>query len=425
MSLELTTRDESILQGHEGEAKKFAMDMVVRAAEIMGAPHLIDVSFLHVDACHYYGRAHLDFAQYLVANNARFDIPAWTNTLVVNLDGPDIRPDADPTFKEEARALPQLYEAMGAKPVWTCAPYQLPGGPAFGDQIIGSESNAVAYYNSAVGARTNKYGDFLEVCAGLVARTPFAGLHTDEGRRGTVLLDATDIAIEFKREDLFFHVLGHLTGKLAGTGVPVIKGLPTETNKDQLKAMSAAVAASGGVALFHALGVTPEASDLDTVFQGVKPVEKHTINMDMLVGARNELSTINDGPLEMVAIGTPHFSFTEFRTLVDVMDGRRINRAVTFYVTTSRFVRDMAAAEGWIVALEHLGITIVVDTCTYFMPGVKNCRGRVMTNSAKWAYYAPGMLPVDGIVFGSLRECVESAIKGDVWRDRTLVQIMS
>ena len=420
MSLELTSRDQSILNGDEGQARQFAMDMVVRAARIMSAPHLIDVTFLHVDACHYYGRAHLDFAQYLVDHHARFDIPAWTNTLVVNLEGPDIRPDADRDFKDEAYRLPKLYESLGAKPVWTCAPYQLPGGPGFGDQIIGSESNAVAYYNSVVGARTNKYGDFLEVCAGLVARTPFAGLHTDEGRQGTILLDVSEFSDELKSENLFHHVLGYLVGKLAGSGVPVIKGLLGNTTADQLKAISAAVAASGGVGLFHAIGVTPEAPDQSTAFHGDHPETEIMVTRDMMVNARDELSTINDGPLDMVAVGTPHFSFSEFESLVTLLDGRHIRRGVTFYVTTSRFVRDVAADEGWVASLEASGITVVVDTCTYFMPGVKDCQGRVMTNSGKWAYYAPGMLPVEGVVFGSLRECVESAIIGSVRRDPAL-----
>lgn len=425
MSLQLSSRDERILAGDEGEAKQFAMEMVVRAATILNAPCLIDVGFVHIDACHYYGRVHLDFARYLTTRNARFPVPAWTNTLPVNLEGPDIRPDADDVTRDEARQLPALYERMGAKPVWTCAPYQLPGGPVQGDQIIGSESNAVAYYNSVVGARTNKYGDFLEVCAGLVARAPYAGLHTDAARRGTVLVDASGFPDEIKSENLFHHVLGYLTGKIAGSGIPVIRGLPSSTSEDQLKAISAAVAASGSVGLFHAIGVTPEAPDRISAFHGGEPDRIITVSADMMRKALDELSTVSSGTVNMVAVGTPHFSLTEFAALVALLDGRPIHPDVIFYATTSRFVKDMASKEGWIESLEQSGVTVVVDTCTYFMPGVRNCRGRVMTNSAKWAYYAPGMLPVDGVVFGSLRECVETAISGTVWRDTLLWEALS
>ena len=118
----------------------------------------------------------------------------------------------------------------------------------------------------------------------------------------------------------------------------------------------------------------------------------------------------------MVALGTPHFSFTEFARLMPLLDGRKIHPDVAFYVSTSRHIAALAAEKGWIEALEKAGVTVLVDTCTYFTPAVRGCKGRVMTNSAKWAYYAPGMLPVK-VAFGSLQDCVESAVRGEVSRD--------
>lgn len=419
MTLELSDGERSMLDGGQGEALQFAMNVVVRAAQVMGAPFLIDASFVHVDACHYYGQAHVDFAQYLVDRGAQFKIPAWTNTLPINLRGPDVRDDEDLQFKTQSRKLAQLYLKLGAKPVWTCAPYQLPGGPGFGDQIVGSESNAVAFYNSAVGARTNKYGDFLDVCAGLVGRVPFAGLHTDSGRCGTVLLTLEDIPQAMLKEDVFHHVLGYVMGVEVGSGVPVIEGLSDDTSNDQLKAISAAGAASGGVGLFHAVGVTPEAPTTQAAFQNGSPSRTLSVTPAMIARARDALSTTEPGPLNMVAVGTPHFSFTEFEKLTPLMAGRKVNGDVAFYVSTSRHVYELSRAEGWIDILKTSGVQVVVDTCTYFHPAVRRCRGRVMTNSAKWAYYAPGMLPIE-VAFGSLSECAESAIRGDVWRDPTL-----
>lgn len=417
--LELSERDRALFDGAEGEALQFAMDVVVRAARVMQAPRLIDVSFSHIDACHYYGVAHVDFAQYLVDRGARFAIPAWANTIPVNLTGADVRDDEDRDFKNQARKLSRLYTELGINPVWTCAPYQLPGGPEFGDHIVGSESNAVAYYNSAVGARTNKYGDFLDVCAGLVGRVPYAGLHTDASRRGTVLFTLADIPEPLRHEDIFHHVLGYLIGREAGSGIPVIDGLPRATTKDQLKAISAAGAASGGVGLFHAVGVTPEAPTREAAFQNQPPERAVSITPAMLMNARDSLSTSRPGRLNMVAAGTPHFSYTEFEKLVPLMAGRKVHPDVAFYVSTNRHVRDLARAKGWIEILETTGIRVVVDTCTYFHPAVRRCQGRVMTNSAKWAYYAPGMLPVE-VAFGSLAECAESAVRGEVWRDSAL-----
>ena len=406
-----------MLSGDLGEALQFAMQVVVRAAEISQAPYLIDASFVHIDACHYYGRAHVDFAQYLFDRGAIFEIPAWTNTVPVSLVAPDIRPDADPEFQTDARHLAQLYTDLGARTVWTCAPYQLPDGPVLGDQIVGSESNAVTYFNSVVGARTNKYGDFLDVCAGLTGRVPFAGLHTDAGRRGQMCFDISAINPELRDTEIFCHVLGHLLGRHSGSKIPVIEGLPASTSVDSLKAISAASAASGGVAMFHAVGVTPEAKTAAQAFQGGGPESTVTVTADMLIESRDALSGASPGPLNMVALGTPHFSITEFERLVALIGGKRVHDDVTFYVSTSRFVAALAREAGWLQVLEDASVQVVVDTCTYFSPAVRACRGTVMTNSAKWAYYAPGMLPVQ-VAFGSLADCVESSLHGEIRRDQ-------
>ena len=420
--LELDDRDRALAEGDEGEAMALAMRVVVRAAEITGATRLQDITFAHIDACFYNGQAHVDFAQFMVDNGARLAVPSWTNTSLVSQVNEDVRPRSDdPVVVGGAHRLMRLYEQLGCEPVWTCAPYQLPGGPGLGDHIVGSESNAVTFYNSAVGARTNKYGDYLDVCAALVGRVPCTGLHTDEGRRGQVLFTLDRIPEALRREDIFHHVLGHRVGRVAGSRVPVIVGLPADTNGDGLKAISAAVASSGAVALFHAVGVTPEAPDLDTAFGGADAEDECVVTPAELIAARDSLSVGRGGRVDMVAVGTPHFSFTEFARLVPLLEGRRVHDGTVFYVSTSRYVQAQVEAAGWSPILAAAGVRTIVDTCTYFSPAVRGCRGRVMTNSAKWAYYAPGMLAVES-VFGTLEECVESAVRGEVWRDARLWQ---
>jgi predicted aconitase len=320
-----------------------------------------------------------------------------------------------------AKELMQLYQQLGCRPVWTCAPYQLPGGPQCGDQIVVGESNAVSYYNSVVGARTNKYGDYLDVACALTGHAPFSGLHTDAGRRATLLFDTTAVPDQLKHQDIYFHLLGTLMGQRANGQVPAIDSLDGETGTDALKAISAAGAAAGGIELWHGIGRTPEAADLDTAFQGRRPAQVETITMEALASARASLTSASDGPVNMVALGTPHFSFTEMADLVRDLDGRKISTSTRLAISTSRHVRDLAAGRGWIEALETAGADIIVDTCTYFSPAVRGCKGRVMTNAAKWAWYAPGMLGVE-VCFGSLRECAESAVRGEVWRDPALWQ---
>jgi predicted aconitase len=413
--VDLSASDHELLQGHHGPAMQMAMELVLQAGRILGAKQLIPVTYAHLDACFYNGQAHIDFAQFCLDHDARFSLPTWTNNGVVSATHPhlyDGNPDQE--MVQGARKLMELYDQLGCKPTWTCAPYQIPGGPKFGEHIVVGESNAVTYYNSAVGARTNKYGDYLDVACALVGKAPFAGLHTDEGRRALLHFDVSHLPEALRRENIFHHLLGHHVGRIAGRRVPVVTGLLPTTTKDDLKAVSTAVAASGGVELWHGVGVTPEAPTLDAVFASG---EKHLVSIDDMRRAQAQLSVGVDGSLDMVALGTPHFSAEEFRATVEALDGRRVT--VPFTITTSRFVWDYVKSKGWDAVLQRAGIEIIGDICSYYSPGINGMRGRVMTNSAKWAYYAPGMLPVE-VCFGSLRECVESAIRGEVWRDPAL-----
>ncbi len=394
---------------------QLAMELVMQAARILNAPRLIPVTYAHIDACFYNGQAHIDFAQFMLDHGAKFPIPAWTNNGVVSETHPHFyNGNPDTEMVKGARKLMQLYAALGCKPTWTCAPYQIPGGPKFGEHIVVGESNAVTYYNSVTGARTNKYGDYLDVACALIGKAPFAGLHTNEGRQAELCFDVSNLPERWRRENIFHHLLGHHIGRIAGRRVPVVVGLLTSITTDDLKAVSTAVAASGGVELWHGVGVTPEATSLDAVSNNC---EVHTFSREDLITALSELSTGRDGRLDMVALGTPHFSASEFRAVIEALDGRKSK--VPFTITTSRFVMDYIASKGWSESLKRAGVDVIGDICSYYAPGINGMKGRVITNSAKWAYYAPGMLPVE-VCFGSLRECVESAIAGEVRRDPTL-----
>ena len=420
-TLQLSEQDQARMRGQQGKAMQFAMQTIVAAAEIDQAQSLIDISFAHIDACFYSGRAHLDFIHYMLEHGASLAVPSWTNNGLVSLNDLSVRDPMATREMNEAKQLMEAYIKLGCNPVWTCAPYQLPGGPAFGEHIVGSESNAVSYYNSVVGARTNKYGDYLDVCAAMTGRVPYSYLHRDETRAATILISLEAIPDAVRSSDLFYHLLGHCMGKLCGDRVPLIQGLVMDCSKDDLKAVSAACCSSGSVPLFHALGITPEAMDFDQACQGRSPLETIDLQLSDLARARRELGQLGSGRLDGISLGTPHFSIDEFARLVELLDGRSISPGLVFYLTTSRHVFALAQQRGWVDDLRQAGVDIITDTCTYFSPAVKRLRGRFLTNSAKWAYYAPGMLPVE-VCIASLQECVESAVSGELTLDYRSLQ---
>lgn len=411
----LAERDRALLEGAEGEAAALAMRILLEMARVMGADRMIDVASAHVDGCLYHGAAGLEFAERLVAGGARVAVPTTLNVGSLDLLHPE-RSRVDPAAAAAARRQMDLYVAMGCRPTWTCAPYQLPERPRFGEHVAWAESNAIVFCNSVLGARTNRYGDFIDICVAITGRAPFAGAHRDEERRARLVVRLAGVPDRLLRSDALYPVLGHLIGREAGSAVPAIVGLPPDTGEDRLKALGAAAASSGAVAMFHAVGLTPEAPTLEAATGGAE-VPEVVVTTGRLRRARDELSTAAGDRLAAVSVGTPHASLTELATLARLLgDGQP---AVPVYVSTARDVLHEARERGIAGRLEEAGVRVVTDTCTYLAPIIGEVDGAVMTDSGKWAWYAPGNIGVD-VVFGSLQECVSSALAGRVVRDEGL-----
>jgi predicted aconitase len=323
-----------------------------------------------------------------------------------------------PDWAESARRQMVAYQSMGAVPTWTCAPYQTEMKPEFGQQIAWGESNAIAFANSIIGARTERYPDLLDICAAITGRVPAAGLHLEENRAGQLVMRLEGVPEALQRDDSFYPVLGSLMGALAGEGIPVIEGLTVTPTEDQLKALGAAGASSGAVALFHIVGVTPEAPTLEAALHG-KSVPTHVITMKELRQSWRELTTVNSESLDMVVLGSPHFSIQEFQQLAALLVGKTRHPNVQFLVTSSRAMTTLADKAGLIEPLRQFGAKITVDTCILTTPMLPDEIQVLMTNSAKYAYYSPGLLDKQ-VVFGSLADCVNSAVAGEVVRDETL-----
>ena len=395
-----------MLDGDRGAGVSFAMGLVVKLAEVSGARALVDISGAHIDGCLYHGEAGIDYVEHLVNGGARVAVPTTLNVSSLDLLHPDLYRGSSETAAA-ARRLMDLHEALGCQPTWTCAPYQSPARPALGEQVAWGESNAIVFANSVLGARTNRYGDFADLACAITGRAPLSGLNTDEGRAGTVIVEL-DVDENWLGHELIFPLLGHWIGAKCGNGIPVIVGFDDRVDEDDLKALGAAAASSGATAMFHAVGVTPEAITIDEATRG-REIPKLTVTGSDLKAIRESLG-FERSRLGAVSVGTPHMSVAEMTRLAGLVKGRE--SGVPFYVSTSRSVyREVAPAV--VAALEDFGATVVTDTCTYITPIIGEVQGAVMTNSAKWAYYAPGNLGVD-VAFGSLAECVASATAGRV-----------
>jgi predicted aconitase len=203
---------------------------------------------------------------------------------------------------------------------------------------------------------------------------------------------------------------------VAGSRVVAIMGLPSGISEDRLKAIGAAAASSGSVGMFHAVGSTPEAPDLESALGGREPGRTITIGPDQLRQARDDLTTAAGDHIGAVSLGAPHYSVAEFERLVELLGEQRTHPDISVYVNTGRDVLAEIAERGWPDLLAAAGVQIVTDTCTYITPIMNPGVGTVMTDSAKWAYYAPGNIGVD-VIFGSVEDCVASAVAGRALRD--------
>lgn len=423
MVLVLTEHEQEMLDGKHGPAVAMSMRIITELGRIRGAQKLVDVGSVHIDGCIFYGQAGLDFANKLIELGGKVVVPTTVNVGSIDLIHPDLilqNTDHEKWVAKGGRDLMNAYATLGCRQTWTCAPYQMDSRPAFGENIAWAESNAIVFANSVLGARTDRYGDFLDIAAAITGKAPYGGLHLTEERYGDVILDCSSLSARAKDLDVTYPILGYLAGAIAGTKNPVFVGLPSNVSEDRLKALGAAAASSGGVALFHVVGCTPEAPTLEAALGTNVDVPVHHITATTLDEARRELSTATKSRLDAVSLGTPHASIHEIEAVFnELTSGAQIADGVDFYISTGRSVFNEANERGYVESLESKGVTFVLDTCTYVTSILRPNTETVMTNSGKWAHYAPGNLGID-VVLATLEECVTSARSGNVTWDKEL-----
>jgi predicted aconitase/predicted aconitase with swiveling domain len=408
-TLELTDADNAMLNGAKGEATAQAMRILCAMAANQGAARLIDVSQGHIDGCIYASPANLTFAEKMADMGAKVCIPTTMNA--ISVDHANWRAQGVPQlFGGPAQRLADAYVRMGCQPTFTCSPYLLDTAPAKGEAIAWSESNAVIYANTVLGARTAKHPDFLDLCIAMTGRAPLAGVYLDEPRQARRVIEV-EVPQDF--DDAFWPLIGWLAGKVSPDRIPVLRGLDVaDPTPENLKALCAAFGTTSAAPMLHVAGVTPEASHIASDADHAR-----ISRADMAAGWQ----TLNDGPeaVELIAIGSPHASILECRALADALNGRKVD--VPTIVTSGRAVIGQARADGTLARLEASGVQVLPDLCwcsisePVFPPGTR----ALMTNSGKYAHYGPG-LSGRAVRFGGLVACAEAAVTGQATKSLPL-----
>lgn len=399
----LCDADRAVMDGAEGPAAAAAMRIIAKMAALQGAEDLVSVSQVHIDGCIYASPANLRFAEALVALGARVTVPTTLNAISVDYDRWRAQ-GVPPSFGGPASRLADAYVEMGARPSFTCAPYLLQSAPKAGEIIAWAESNAVIYANSVLGARTEKHPDFFDLCIALTGRAPRAGVYLDARRAARRIIKMTPPA---EHDDTLWPLMGYLAGELAPDRIPLITGLEDLTpSEDDLKALCAAFGTTSAAPMLHVAGHTPEA---DLIAEDADVVTASAADL------RRLWTQLNQGPeeIDLIALGSPHFSLSDCKAFAAAMDGRARAEATEVIITVGRDTLAAARADGVATELQAAGVQIIPDLCwcsisePVFPPATKV----VMTNSGKYAHYGPG-LSKRAVRFGSIAACAAAAQTG-------------
>ncbi|MEA1925230.1 MAG: aconitase X catalytic domain-containing protein [Candidatus Altiarchaeota archaeon] len=396
--MHLTKKEKDMLQGSEGKGIQRAMEILSALGEIYNAEKLIPVESVQVSGVSFknLGDAGLEFLEGWAETGVKARVKAFLNPA-----GMDLKNWRELGFPKEFAVkqlrLIDVYRSMDLDITCTCTPYLAGNKPSLGEHIAWSESSAVSYANSVLGARTNRESGISALSSALTGLTPEYGFHLDANRRADYVVD---VSFSFKSES-DYSALGYMVGKRVGGGIPYFRGL-SNPSKDQLKSLGAAMAASGSVAMYHVENVTPEANP--ELIKKDAPVLEINDLAKGYAGLNSETSVI-----DLVSIGCPHASIKELEEIASMLNGERVK--TTLWITTSRYVKQKAKDSGLLDRIQDSGAVVVSDTCMVVAPVEDLGFSSMATNSGKMAFYAPAHCGLR-VRFGSLRKCINSALTG-------------
>jgi len=394
--MHLTKEEEKLLDGEEGEVSERLFRLLVRLGDIYGAEKMISVGSVQVAGVSYksVGDPGLAFLEDIASKGAKVKVLTYLNPAGMDLENWEKLGFPKDFAKNQIRVM-DAFKKMGIVVTSTCTPYLAGNLPRFREHIAWSESSAVSFSNSVIGARTNREGGPSALAAALCGRTPNYGLHLWEKRQPTVKIDV-DVDLNFSSD---FGALGYFVGKQIKNKIPYFTGIK-DANTDQLKALGAAMAASGAVALYHVENLTPEA-DL---------VEKD--GLEIINVSKKELDEtyekLNSGKdPDIVILGCPHASLREISTLANKLKGKRLKKPI--WICTSRMMKEAADRMGFTEIIEKAGGNIVADTCMVVSPIERMGYKTTGVNSGKAANYLPGFCK-QNVVFANIDKLVEGQV---------------
>jgi hypothetical protein len=405
--MELTCEEQRMLDGKDGKGCKLAMEILVEVGQAFGAERMIPVKSAHTVLSTYKGilDAGVEVLERFVTLGARASVPTTTDPAGMDLERWKEFKVPENYAKKQFQIV-KATRALGLIPCWTCTPYLCGLLPQKGDHLAWAESSAVIFANSILGARTNRETAVIDIAAGITGRTPYYGLHLTENRWGNILID---VQIEKMSTD-DYNILGYFIGKRVGTKTPVIIGLKKTDRFEDYKGMGAAAAASGGVALYHIVGVTPEARTVEEAFGNNKPERSFTFSDKERDITRNEMCTARGDEINAVLVGCPHYTITEIKKVAELLEGKKIRKNVRFWIYTYKNVELLADRLGYKQIIEKSGAAITPDTCMMISPTELWHFKTIMTDSGKFAYYAPTQVQAE-VIFDSIEKCVHAAVK--------------
>lgn len=407
--MHLTPEEKEILEGLQGPAAKLAMETLVKIGEINGAERFVPIKNVHL-VLHAYKSAFdagVETAEKIAEMGGKFAVPVTIDPY--GMDAEDWEGAKTPEhYAKQQMRLEAAVMKMGVIPNWTCTPYYGFTAPRKGEHLAWSESSAVAYANTACGARTNRQTAIVDIFCGIVGRAPLTGLHLDENREGEVLIQ---LSIDRPLVNWEYPALGYLLGQKLGARIGVLEGIQGSPSSEDLKNFCAAAAAAGSVALMHIVGVTPEADTTEKAFGEKTPIETIEITAQDIRATRRAMCSNTTEKVDFVALGCPHYTINEIVKVHKLLSGRKVDENTAFWIYANSYALRLAEKMGIRQELEQSGVIFRAETCMIISP-VKDWGFRtMMTDSGKCSYYGPAECGTE-MIFASVEECVESAVSG-------------